>query len=493
MEDKHSVRIMRSEIRNFKNVNYGEVTYMNCGSINSKGTIERTDIVGIYGQNGSGKTALVESLDILKYIIKGSAIPYETYAGLLSRTEPVSIMTDFFIEKKNAKYKANYIAYIRANDEQKKIEIYKEKLTYWTRGASWKSERDMEFENLFYDNDSTDLLVLREMGVSSDHLNSLKEISFLSSMQNLALICAQRYISVFFNSLVFKTVNDLSESEETIAFRDVIKGVMQFGAVDLNVIKVNQLGTINHNQFIPINVHRETENSIVQEYINLKISGPTEIEESIFEQVQVAIEAINIAIRSIIPNLQIEMKKMMEIEKPDGAKVVQVDVYSNRDGKSFLIRYESEGIKRIISILNYLIAVFNNPGVCLVVDEMDSGIFEYLLGELFGLMNKEMKGQLIFTSHNLRVLEKLDAQNIICSTVNPNNRYIRLVGIEKNNNKRDFYIRAITVGGQKEELYDEDDLIAMGYAFRKAGKNNSEKVNLTFSSEFEQKLKSYNN
>jgi hypothetical protein len=132
--------------------------------------------------------------------------------------------------------------------------------------------------------------------------------------------------------------------------------------------------------------------------------------------------------------------------------------------------------------------VYNNPGVCLVVDELDSGIFEYLLGELLGMMGKEMKGQLIFTSHNLRVLEKLDAKNIVCSTVNPNNRYIRLSGIEKNNNKRDFYIRAITVGGQKEDLYDEDNLIAMGYAFRKAGKSNNNRVNLSFSPEVEQML-----
>ena len=103
------------------------------------------------------------------------------------------------------------------------------------------------------------------------------------------------------------------------------------------------------------------------------------------------------------------------------------------------------------------------------------------------MMSKEMKGQLIFTSHNLRILEMLDSKNIVCSTTNPYNRYIRLVGIEKNHNKRDFYIRAITLGGQKEELYDEDDLIAMGYAFRKAGKVNND-VKLLFSSEFERKL-----
>ena len=124
-----------------------------------------------------------------------------------------------------------------------------------------------------------------------------------------------------------------------------------------------------------------------------------------------------------------------------------------------------------------------------MVDELDSGIFEYLLGELLGVLHKEMKGQLIFTSHNLRILEKLDAKNIYCSTTNPDNRFIRLVGIEKNHNKRDFYIRSITIGGQKEELYDEKDLIAMDYAFRKAGKSESDTVKLRFSDEIEKNLK----
>ena len=86
-----------------------------------------------------------------------------------------------------------------------------------------------------------------------------------------------------------------------------------------------------------------------------------------------------------------------------------------------------------------------------MVDELDAGIYEYLLGELLGELQKEMKGQLIFTSHNLRVLEKLDYKNIICSTINPKNRYINLTVVGANNNNRDFYIKSLTIGGQKEE------------------------------------------
>ena len=366
-----------------------------------------------------------------------------------------------------------------------------EKLRYWQRGASWKSERDIAFCNPYYGN--TDVLETHNISVTSNHLSSLSAIPFLTNMQNLALICAQKNISVFFNQLVKANIEKLEDSMEVRDFRNVILGILQFAYVDFNVIKVNQLGTINNNQIIPINVHKETEKEIMQAIMPLAISGVTEIPQEDYVQVKIVVDAINMAIKSVIPNLQIRLKEKMELERPDGTKAIQVEVYSVRDGKEFLLRYESEGIKRIISILNYLISVYNNEGVCLVVDELDSGIFEYLLGELLGMMHSEMKGQLIFTSHNLRILEKLDAKNIVCSTVNPQNRYIRLKGIEKNHNKRDFYIRAITVGGQNEELYDEDDLLAMGYAFRKAGKVGTEQGKLTFSPDFEKRLQESEN
>ena len=480
MEDKFLVRIMKSTIRNLKNVGFGEIKYMNHGCIQKEAIIKNADIVGIYGQNGSGKTALVESIDILKYIITSTEIPYKTYAGILSKELPVCISTVFFIEKGELKYKAQYDAYIRTNEEKEKIEIYKEKLSYWVWGASWKAQRDIEFYNPYYETE--DIIENRVLTVQSEHMSSFKKIEFLSSMQNLAIYCSQRNISVFFNNQVLKNLNLIDDNEARTLY-NVIASLMHFGKADLHVIKVNQLGAINDNKIIPLNLHHETESSVIQGCLPLFVNGQGELSEEIFYLFSATIDAINIVLRSIIPNLQIYMEKKNILEKEDGKKYIQVEVYSMREDKKFLIRYESEGIKRIISLLNYLVSVYNNQRVCLVVDEMDSGIFEYLLGELLGLMHEEMKGQLIFTSHNLRVLEKFDAKNIICSTTNSNNRYIRLTGIGNNNNKRDFYIRAITVGGQKEELYDEDDLIAMGYAFRKAGRLNKN-IEIPFSNEF---------
>lgn len=98
MREKRLVRIIQNELINFKNVEYGKIKYMNYSSVQKNACITENDIVGIYGQNGSGKTALVEALDILKHVLSGMEIPFDSYEGLLSDKGDTAIKTIFFIE-----------------------------------------------------------------------------------------------------------------------------------------------------------------------------------------------------------------------------------------------------------------------------------------------------------------------------------------------------------------------------------------------------------
>ena len=142
---------------------------------------------------------------------------------------------------------------------------------------------------------------------------------------------------------------------------------------------------------------------------------------------------------------------------------------SLKNNKEIPLKNESEGIKKIISILQLLIAVYNQPSVTVAIDELDSGIFEYLLGELLRIISEKGRGQLIFTSHNLRPLETLDRGFIAFTTTNPFKRYIRLTNIKDNNNLRDFYFRDIVLGEQKEEVYELTNNAEIALAFREAG------------------------
>lgn len=79
--------------------------------------------------------------------------------------------------------------------------------------------------------------------------------------------------------------------------------------------------------------------------------------------------------------------------------------------------------------------------------------------------------QLIFTSYNLRFLEKLltDRDFVAFTTTNPNNRYIRFTNVRDTNNLRDFYFRDIVLGEQSEEVYEATNNYEIALAFREAG------------------------
>lgn len=386
MNEKYMVRIIKTELDNFKNVNHGEIKYMNYQTVEKDARIEGRDVVGIYGQNGSGKTAMIEALDILRQVLSGKDISFSAYEGMMSIAQSSKITTYFYIEHKEQQYKVKYELELRKNIADKKIELSSEKLSFWIKGVSWKSKRSVYFQNPFYNPDS--ILENNPVQILTEPANYHKNISFLSSIQNLAIYCAQNDSSIFFNRLINKTISntapDRDEKNDEFDFAEVITGLFDFGRLYFQVVKVNQLGAINNNIMIPVNIHCELDNAIMQGCLPMFMNGHGEVSEEVYHQLEHAVASINIALKAIIPNLSIELKQVSEELNQDNVKLMQVEVYSNRNGKKFLTKYESEGIKRIISLLNYLIAMFNHPEICLAVDELDSGIFEYLLGELLG-------------------------------------------------------------------------------------------------------------
>ena len=68
MKEKSLVRIVESELKNFKNVKYGNVKYVNYSNVENRAELMASDVNGIYGQNGSGKTAIIEALEQRQYV-----------------------------------------------------------------------------------------------------------------------------------------------------------------------------------------------------------------------------------------------------------------------------------------------------------------------------------------------------------------------------------------------------------------------------------------
>jgi hypothetical protein len=177
---------------------------------------------------------------------------------------------------------------------------------------------------------------------------------------------------------------------------------------------------------------------------------------------------ISKVLSELVPGLSIELKKVSDTIMKDGKPGYMVVPVAYRDGTEIPLRDESDGVRKIISVLSLIIAAYNDESITIVIDEFDAGVFEYLLGEILELFEESGKGQFIFTSHNLRPLEVIDKKFLVFTTTNENNRYYRFKDLSSTNNLRDKYFREIVLGGQEEELYRKTKRFKIESAMRKA-------------------------
>jgi predicted nucleic acid-binding protein len=201
----------------------------------------------------------------------------------------------------------------------------------------------------------------------------------------------------------------------------------------------------------------------------IPLNEPAVIPKKAKDVVIKVIQTMNVVLEQIIPGLTIHFKDLGTQVLENGEEGSRIQLMSYKNNREIPLNYESEGIKKIVSILQLLIVVYNQTSITVAIDELDSGVFEYLLGELLGIISERGKGQLIFTSHNLRPLETLDRGFIAFTTTNPHKRYVRLTNVKENNNLRDFYFRDIMLAEQDEELYEQTNNAEIALAFREAG------------------------
>lgn len=452
---KNIVRILEIELEGFKNVRHGIIqmpsafnkNYFNC----------KSDLLGIYGQNGSGKTAVIEAMSFTAMLLQGEMLPERFHSYISKDEHRCTIRVRFSIEAENRMNLADYIFTVEANGEG--FEIAEEAIA----SAKWNGEKFGSKKTLLKYNSKSEY---GEITPKFRYEEVLKHDKDNRAKLTVAKLIAQKEHSSFFFGNEGRKVFDAGENE----YASIIKALRQYAVADLFVIESEHSGAISMNFVIPLSFRMPHEGGLAKGDLPIRLDAPSIIRKAEWPLIERLIREMNIVLCTIIPDMSIEIKNYGEQLRDDGEPGVRIELLSKRGSTLIPLRCESEGVLKIISILNVLMCVYNNPGTCLVIDELDSGIFEFLLGEILAVLDKGAKGQIIFTSHNLRALEMIKRENLVFSTTNPDCRYIHLQNVKKNNNIRDLYLRTITLGGQKEEIYAPTDSVDIGRAFRRAGK-----------------------
>ena len=453
------VRLSSLTLKNIKNVKNGTIVMPFANE--RKMEYGKAEILGVYGQNGSGKTAIVDALYFLQSIMLGEELDQSILDYISADSINAEVNAEFNIFEDDILYEVGY--HIVLSKMEDRVVIEREYLNCAINKDGYRTNKNIfmdyqrtQMDSVFKPLKRFDELVGKDKEIKMDLIVARK----MAEKSNCSYIFGSDSREIFFK-----------KNDEFKNYATVIRALFKFALKDLFVIRSSHSGMISANFLLPMAFRIEKEKTGMKGDFAVPLTKPVILDAERKDILNEIVNQINIVLCTIIPGMSIEVRNYGKQAMDSGEEGWKIELMSNRGGKRIIpIRMESEGIIKIVSILNVLIQAFGNPSICLVIDELDSGIFEYMLGELLDIFNKSAKGQLIFTSHNLRALEMLDKDSIMFSTVNPNNRYIHMKNVKGSNNLRSMYIRSITLGGQEENIYEETDSLKIARAFRKAGR-----------------------
>ena len=501
-----NIRIKKITLTNFRNIIHSEVDLPG-GKVSDFANGDSA-ILGIYGQNGSGKTSLIMAIHALKQALSGLEFLYSDFASCI-REGCSNARLEFelsAIDGKGTNYSIYYAFSISIEDNsgirpRKRVEINKITEEFFGQSDLFSEEASNLVYNMGRPADKRIVIsdeVLQFSAVNTAGKKTSKQVLIdttdkackisgkafgnKAKYAELTANCendiaeylykAKIEASIYSKSFIFSenVIGKLIEGSEKMSYKIILSSLYEYGNNYLFVVLMDQLSFNSAFKVIPLNIWMNLGDGESTGFmLPIPLFEHCKIAEDYYPYIQESIESIDLVISRIVPGLRLSIHDIGKTLSKNGAEIHMFELISIRNGVSVPLAFESDGIRRIVSFLALLVAVYNDPSVTVAVDEIDSGIFEYMLGELLSIMKDSAKGQLIFTSHNLRPLEVLPYKNLLFTTVNPDKRFSKLEGISGNNNLRDSYFRTITLGSGKNAYYDATDTYNIEQAFYQAG------------------------
>lgn len=390
-------------------------------------------IIAIYGENGSGKSNIVSAFqnlilslktvnmqaelakiqsqavksknnessmesNLIFEILKNGQFTDTTLSDIfrdsymLGETNPMKIKFDFDIDGHDGYYELIF----KKNDGE--IYLYSEKLYYLIN----KSNGNM-FEIIRNGDEDPD----RRWSPS---LFKRKEIKKLTDDATNRLWGQHTFLSIFnniYNQTNSKYINDFISSN----FLDVMR--------NFNLMAYKSDSSRNANVF----------SKLLHEMVNGRTID-TEKEVRKIKSTEIAINKYFVPLYSDIIKLYYRTKKVN-----DGQLDYELFEQKRIGGKELEVpfRLESHGTKQLMNLFPLFLNAVH--GETVVIDEIDQGIHDLLIDRLIDNIKDDIRGQLIFTTHDTQVMKELEISSlyVIQIDTNGNKQVINLSKNGKNN------------------------------------------------------------
>lgn len=530
------IRIEKIHLKNFKGVNDGVIEF-NCLRNPFEKEIQ-SDILGLYGQNGSGKTTMLEALQIAKLLMMGQQISEKKYKNVVSQgAEYAQMEISFqFVNKDETVFHLEYAFSLGYKEVPDLSAVLKTTVKSAAKASSVLGETASALALLSLSSPLAFPTSLVAASVAATSANLIKKKSknttkkqktddHFPTVKTFTVFNETLRLSGNFNGVEYRygaifdageeagdsvflpkakhqeffpvqtslAIKELAKFKERaingsksfifsddvshLIYEQLLNGAESALAGLIVCLKTHAVQNIKVLDSIVIGASRD---NVIPLYTSNKGIGirlddsTTYVDEDGLAALQTSISGLNVILEQLIPGLTIRAvaQKDYDSDEPQASNTrtdSKYVIYSVRNGTRIPIAQESTGILHLISALGLISFAFSNPCATVAIDEIDAGVYEYLLGELLLIFEKYGSGQLIFTCHNLRPLEVLNRKFICFTTTNPDNRYLRLKYVRKEKNLREEYLQEIVGGGQSEELYSSAKHGKIASALQKAG------------------------
>lgn len=438
-----------------------------------------SDILGIYGQNGSGKSSLIKSLELLKYAFRQkdfseeieNTFDYSTYITS-GEDKAVFVFTfDFYgftgnglPENLNGSLKYSFSLkpgkeYAEILDEKIQIDVDDESV------PSLKVKVGKRSHN-------TDLKELVDLLTSTGgYAGKERLLTYLEDYRNAAKANTLSFFNQAFilNGNVFgSTIEYETEESEMIwghysLLCDLLDNFSYYLDKNVYIYGDTEEGEVRMGKiYLP--------NSRFYEDFEYHIDASTSNIEIVLASEEVEINTLNLIKKDIV-----KISKVMEGFFPGISFYIDEErrLAVMRNGVSNLFMNESYGVRKLFRLSALLLRMYCESSFLLVVDEFDEGIFEYILGEMLAALDECGKGQMIFSAHNLRPLEVLKKNSIVFTTDKADAKFVTLKNLKPNHNLRDVYLRMLYMPDfdgrfNQEDLYNGPDVTDITYSLESA-------------------------
>ena len=356
-----------------------------------------SNVKGIFGPNGIGKTSIIKGMDILRKVSLNDNYLTNDFNIIIldkiinKKIEKAKLEVEFLVIKNKKKYR--YIHSITiARTSTKEIKILNEKIIKKDPNTD-QVVGEIFIENGSIKNNSIDKGDLKAQIIDVTK-NLLEKRSVVNIVKSSLLESTDlENIYYFYKKLYIKL--DRGDSHFTYALLgNILKAPMK-DEVPFN----NSIG--NYDMTIPKNSLEVFEDYLRRMTKFLKIFKP---------------------------NL-----KNIEYEKKEDEEYYYINILFVYNNYKVDYEFESMGIKNLFSLFTYFRALSDDEVV--VIDEIDTSIHDIYLNKLIEFFAVDGKGQLVFTAHNITLLQTLKKYKHSIDFINEN---MEVVSWVKNGNSTPF-------------------------------------------------------